>query len=117
MANFDEEPPLEAEPSAPETGIKATLNRYRLPIGVLGALAVLGVGAWTLSTSPGATVPGFYGVVQVYAFPLMCIFITALAIFWALRLRTLLMNIAAYAALGTYAIYLIVGWVYEGFIA
>lgn len=72
---------------------------------------------WAIVGLPPATVPGFFGVVQRYSFPLMCLLIAAVGLTWGLKLKSVWTNIAAYAAIGTYVVYLLVGWVYEYFIA
>lgn len=92
-------------------------QRHRLVIGGGVALIMLGFFAWSIYTLPQATVPGFFGVVQRFSFPLMCLLIAAVGLAWGLKLKSLWTNIAAYAAIATYVIYLSVGWIYENFIA
>lgn len=104
------------EPLAPPP-LQAFAHRHRLTIGIGVGMVMLAILVWSLVTLPPATVPGFFGVVQTYSFPLMCLFIAAVGFTWGLRLKTLWTNIAAYGAILTYLGYLVLGWVYERFIA
>src|SRR5699024_8127935 len=85
-------------------------QRHRLLLGVVVAACMLGLFTWSILTLPAPTVPGVYGAVQRYAFPLMCVFIAAVGLTWGLKLKSLWTNVAAYAAICTYVVYLVVGW-------
>src|SRR5690625_3105064 len=106
--------PEEEVPPAP---LVAFAHRHRLTIGITVAAVMVGLLAWSLLTLSPATVPGFYGVVQRFSFPLMCLLIGAVGITWGLNLPRRWINLGAYAAIGTYFVYLATGWIYESFIA
>lgn len=95
----------------------AFARRHRLLIGIGVAVVMVAVLVWSVVALPAATVPGVFGIVQQYAFPVMCGLIAVVGLTWGLRLRSMWTNIAAYAAIATYLIYLVVGWVYEQFLA
>lgn len=110
----DEEQPDEDSSPGP---LSQFAQRHRRLIGFGVAVGMLGFFAWSVLELPPATVPGFFGIVQRFAFPLMCLLIAAVGATWGLRLRSLWTTIAAYAVLGTYVCYLALGWIYENFIA
>lgn len=101
----------------PTPPLVAFARRYRLVIGLAVAAVMAVFLVWAIVGAPQATVPGGFGLVQRYAFPFMCVLIAAVGITWGLRLRSVWTNVAAYAAILTYVVYLVVGWVYENFIA
>ena len=120
MGNFDDEthvPPEQGEEPAAPPPLQAFAHRHRLTIGLVVAVGMGAIMAWSLLAAPPATVPGFYGIIQRYAFPLMCLLIAGVGLTWGFKLRTLWVNLCAYAAIATYLIYLVVGWVYEYFVA
>lgn len=122
MGSFDEQPGAESEYSEENDAdsrppLVAFAHRYRLVIGIVVAAGMLGLFTWSILALPAPTVPGVYGIVQRYSFPLMCVFIAAVALSWGLKLKSLWTNVASYAAIATYVVYLVVGWVYENFIA
>lgn len=90
--------------------------RNRLAIGLTVTAAMLGVAAWALLSRPPASVPGVYGLIQRYSFPAMSVFIAAMALTWGLKLKSVWTTATAYAAIATYLIYILVGWVYENFV-
>lgn len=101
----------------PPPPLVAFAHRHRLVIGIAVATVMAGLLAWSLLTLSPATVPGFYGVVQRFSFPLMCLLIGAVGITWGLSVPRRWINLGAYAAIGTYFVYLATGWIYESFIA
>lgn len=121
MSNFDEEPhvedPAPAEGLEGQPPLQAFARRHRFPLGLALGVVMLGVLAWSLIALPPPGVPGFYGLVQRFAFPLMYLFISAIGFTWAFRVNRLWTTIAAYGAIATYAVYYLVGWIYEAFIA
>ncbi len=122
MRNFDEHTDLGVEKDEnsedlPPPPLVAFARRNRLPLGLTAAGIMGAFFVWAVVGMAPATVPGVFGLVQRYSFPLMCLLIALVALTWAFRLRTLWTNLAAYAAIGTYVVYLVVGWVYEHFIA
>lgn len=104
-----------AEVSTPP--LVALARRHRRIIGVAVALIMLGTLVWALMTLPEASAPGVFGIVQLYSFPLICLLIAVVALTWGWKVRTLWVNIAAYATIATYLIYLVTGWLYENVIA
>lgn len=121
MSNFDEDPHVEGAAAGHEPTerppLTAFAQRHRFILGLgLGAV-MLAVLAWSLIALPEAGVPGFYGLVQRFAFPLMYLFIAAIGFTWALGVKRVWTTLAAYGAIVTYALYYLVGWIYEAFIA
>lgn len=102
-------------PASTPLGLAA--ERYRLPLGLIVGLAFLAFTAWLLfGLRVSSELPGFYGLVQAYAFPLMTTLIGAVALTWAFRLDRRVTNALAYLAIGTYLFYLATGWIYDSFV-
>lgn len=117
MGSFDEQPRVDPESEVGSSPPLVTFaHRHRLTIGGFVAAVMVGVFAWAVLALPAATAPGIFGVIQRYSFPLMCLLIAAVGLTWGLKLKQIWTNVAAYAAIGTYLVYLVVGWVYENFL-
>ncbi|QGH68927.1 hypothetical protein [Pseudactinotalea sp. HY158] len=121
MHGTDENPIPDPEdgPEAPApTPIGAFLERHRFVLGItLAVVFAAGTAVALVSLRPDAALPGFFGVVQRFAFPLMTALIAAVGLTWALRLPRRWPNLAAYLAIGTYLLYLATGWIHEQFLS
>lgn len=113
--------PVEAAdaPEGPQVPpLTAFAERHRFVLGnILGAVFAVGTVLALLYTRPEPVLPGFFGVVQQFAFPLMTALIAAVGFTWGWRLPRRWPNLAAYLAIGTYLLYLATGWIYEQFVA
>src|SRR5690625_802659 len=117
MGSVDEQARTEPESEVVSPPpLVAFAHRHRLIIGVVVAAVMVGVFVWALLALPEATAPGLFGVIQRYSFPVMCLLIATVGLTWGLKVKQVWTNVAAYAAIGTYLVYLVIGWVYENFL-
>lgn len=116
VVDRDVDPAQEDRPAPPP--LAAFAERHRFVLGLtLGVVFAIGTVAALLYLRPDTALPGFFGIVQRFAFPTMTALIAAVGFTWGWRLPRRWPNLAAYLAIGTYLLYLVTGWVYEQFVA
>lgn len=117
-AELDDSDEIDDPEGRPLSPLGAFAETHRFVIGLSIAAVMVAVGAWAaLTFVPENPIPGAFGVIQRYAFPVMCALIAVVGTTWALRLKRVWTNAAAYAAISTYLIYVLTGWIYEQFVA